>query len=395
MKALILYPYPVEFDGLSLQGYYLMKGLKELGIKVLSCDRDDSIQKKWAFEHFKPDVAIGIGCWVDTPDLIIQPLKYGIKPIPWLNADGWIANYQNILNKLSLIVATSNWVKSTYIRDGVNGDNIHVCPIGFNPEYFYPLPKDDPGRKKLRELLGVKEEEKMILTIGGDLTSKGAQEMFKAIAKIKDDIPNWKYVCKCMDSFSSRNHGKEERLLIKELGLDKNIIYLNDPFSPDFMAQLLNACDIYAAPSRLEGFGMIQLEAQACGKPVISINVGGPRDTIINNKTGFLVDVEYEIKLNSEWVYPHMGFEKKQVIEFPIPKTFAYRANIDQLAEYTKKLLTDDKLAEKMGKSASEHAFKNFHYKVVAQKMLDLINQNVLDKQNIIQSAKKISIERQ
>ena len=67
-------------------------------------------------------------------------------------------------------------------------------------------------------------------------------------------------------------------------------------YSPEFMASLLNACDIYAAPSRLEGFGMIQVEAMACGKPVISINVGGPKDTIVHEKTGFLVDVESEDK---------------------------------------------------------------------------------------------------
>ena len=67
------------------------------------------------------------------------------------------------------------------------------------------------------------------------------------------------------------------------------------------MASLINACDIYCAPSRLEGFGMIQLEAQACGKPVISINVGGPKDIILHEKTGYLVDVEHEIKLESEY----------------------------------------------------------------------------------------------
>ena len=72
---------------------------------------------------------------------------------------------------------------------------------------------------------------------------------------------------------------------------------------------MLNACDIYAAPSRIEGFGMIQVEAMACGKPVVSINVGGPAETIIHNKTGFLAGVAEEVKLTEEWVYPHMGFE--------------------------------------------------------------------------------------
>ncbi|MEK6800736.1 MAG: glycosyltransferase, partial [Nanoarchaeota archaeon] len=67
-------------------------------------------------------------------------------------------------------------------------------------------------------------------------------------------------------------------------------------------------------------------------------------------------------------------------IEFKEPKTFAYRANIDQLADYTLKLLTDDSLREKMGKDAAEHALKNFHYKVTAKRMIDLIEKHALKK---------------
>lgn len=379
MKILLLYPYPPEPDGQSLQGYYLMKGLQELGHEVVPCDRENNLEKLWAYHHFKPDVSIGIGFWGDTPELIINPLKHGITSVPWFNADGWVANYQDILNELPLIIATSNWVKSTYIRDGIKRDNIQVVNIGYDPTVFHAMPKKDPGLLKIRELLGIKDNEKMILTVGGDVTSKGAQEMFQALAKIDKSFPDWKYVCKGSDNFSSRDHGKEERKLLRELGLHKKVIYLDGIFSPEFMAQLLNACDIYAAPSRLEGFGMIQLEAQACEKPVISINVGGPKDTILHCKTGFLVDVAQEIKLEREWVYKHMGFKRKMCIEFPEPKTFAYRADIEQLAEYTFKLLGDDALREEMGKAAAKHAFENFNYKVIAQRMVDVINQHVIN----------------
>jgi glycosyltransferase involved in cell wall biosynthesis len=125
---------------------------------------------------------------------------------------------------------------------------------------------------------------------------------------------------------------------------------------------------------------MIQVEAMACGKPVISINVGGPKDTIVHGKTGFLVEPESEVKLSSEWAYDWMGFEDKHKIVFDEPKTFAYRGNIEQLAAYTYKLMTDKVLREEMGKNAAEHALKNFNYKVSAQRMLDLINQHILNK---------------
>jgi alpha-maltose-1-phosphate synthase len=378
MKVLVLYPHPPEPDGISMQGHYLIKGLRELGVEVMPCDRANTLEKLHAYKNFQPDVVIGIGYWGDSPEIVHSPLNHGLKVVPWFNADGWVANYHRILNDLPLLAATSNWVKQTYIRDGLTGNNIQVCHIGYDPETFYPT-NDLESIKKLRGLLGIQDDEKMIFTAGGDVTSKGAQEMFRAIAKINDKFPNWKYVLKTYESFSAEDHGHEEEDLIEELGLDKNrIIYLQGKYSPEFMASLLNACDIYAAPSRLEGFGMIQVEAMACGKPIISINVGGPKDTVVHEKTGYLVDVETEVKLPSEWAYDWMGFEDKHKIVFDKPKTFAYRANIDQLADYTLKLLTDDSLREQMGKNAAEHALKNFHYKIISQRMLDLINQHVL-----------------
>ncbi len=382
MRVLVLYPYPLEPDGQSLQGHYLVKGLKELGVDAMSCNRDDNLQKLWAYKSFKPDAVIGIGYWGNTPELILSPMNHGLIAVPWFNADGWVANYHSILENSPLLVATSNWVKQTYMRDGLSGNNIHVCPIGFDSDVFYPRSKDDPQVKELREMLGLNDHDRMIFTAGGDVTSKGAQEMFRALAKIDKDFKNWKYILKTYESFSAEDHGKEEDDLIEELGLDRDKIrYLNGKYSPEFMAALINACDIYAGPSRLEGFGMIQLEAQACGKPVISINVGGPKDIIVNEKTGYLVDVESEVKLDKELAHSWMGFEEDHWIKFKEPKTFAYRANVNQLAEKTLKLLTDDGLREEMGRNAARHALENFQYKVTAKKMLDLIESYVVKKE--------------
>ena len=113
MKILLLYPYPPEPDGQSLQGHYLAMGLRELGVEVMECDREDNLQKRWAYKRFKPDAAIGIGYWGDAPEVVLDPLKFGVQPVPWFNADGWVANYHEVLNKLPLVLVTSNWVKST------------------------------------------------------------------------------------------------------------------------------------------------------------------------------------------------------------------------------------------------------------------------------------------
>lgn len=369
MKLAVLHAYPPEPDGLSIQGYLLYRGLKELGYDVMPCHYRPSFQKQWLLNAYKPDIAIGIGCWTFSPDIVFSPQRAGVTPVPWYVANGWVANYQKELGELPLVFTTSQWVTDTYKRDGVDVKNFKVLPIGFDPEEIKPIPLTDPKIIKMREMLGVQPHEKMILTIGGDATSKGAQEMLRALAAIDKDFPYWRYVLKASDSDSAEGHRREEEELIDELGLDRGkIVYLQGMFSHDFMAQLLSSCDIYAAPSRLEGFGMIQMEAEACGKPVISINVGGPVDTIVHEKTGFLAEVGETVELVEEWAYDHMGFDADHKIRFDKPKVFAYRASISDLVKYTSQLLTDDKLREEMGKNAYEHAMANFQYKDIARR---------------------------
>ncbi len=53
-------------------------------------------------------------------------------------ADGYIANYQEVLNALPLILVTSNWVKEMYVRDGIDGDKIEVLPVVVIQMLLYP-----------------------------------------------------------------------------------------------------------------------------------------------------------------------------------------------------------------------------------------------------------------
>ena len=71
------------------------------------------------------------------------------------------------------------------------------------------------------------------------------------------------------------------------LGIEKNVTYATNTISRKFMPYLIGACDIYAAPSRLEGFGMPQVEAGACEKPVIGIRAMGMLDTLITWRNSF------------------------------------------------------------------------------------------------------------
>jgi len=370
MKSLVLYAHPPESDGQSIQGNLLYKGILNSKNPVIPCHFKDSLEKEFYLKYGKIDVSFGIGFWGNVPDIIKAPLKYNVTPVPWFNADGWVANYHEDFNKLKLMFTTSEWVRQIYKRDGMDVKNIIPMHIGIDTSMFKP-DENNEYKKALRKMLGIKENEMMILTMGGDVTSKGAQEMFKALTQIDKEFKNWKYVCKTWPSQCAQEWREIEVKLINELGIQDKVIFIEDEFDQEFMVNMINAADIYAAPSRIEGFGMIQVEAMSCEKPVISINKMGPSETILHNKTGFLAKVSEEIKLTSEVATEDMGFKKRSVVKFKEPKTFGYRADIDDLAKYTLKLLTEDNLREKMGKEGRKHTLKNFDYNYISKKILD------------------------
>ena len=378
MKSVVLYAYPPETDGLSLQGDMLYRAMKENGEEAMPCHWQSDLQKEWLYKTFRPDVAVGVGFWGYTPELILHPQEFGVQPVPWFVADGWVANYHDVIGNLPLVFVTSEWVRQTYERDGVNTKNFVIAHIGVEPEMFYPMSKSDPKVRTIRNMFGVAEDEKMILTVGGDVTSKGAQEVLQALAKIDKQFPKWKYICKSWEEEDERDHADEELELIEQLGLDKSKIkFVAGSCSREFMPALLSAADIYAAPSRLEGYGMIQVEAMACGIPVVSIDAMGPKETIVHGKTGLLARVAETVDLESEIIYPDMGFKKQGRIVFDEPKTFAYRANVDDLAEHLLLLLDNTERRAEMGRLAREHAVKNFHYRDIARQMVQIIKERL------------------
>jgi len=374
MKVLVLYDYPPSPGGLATQGDLLYRGLIEMGVDAKAVHFESAQEKEWYYRWFEPNVVVGVGYWGHAPQLVLHPQRYGVQPVPWLVADGYIANYQEVLNSLPLILVTSNWVKEMYVRDGIIGDKIEVLPVGCDTEAFIPHSKADPKILAVREALGISADQVMILTVGGDAASKGAQEVMQALAIIDTKAPDWKYVCKVWPQPRTSKQNMADLELAEHLGIEKNVTYATNTISRNFMPYLIGACNIYAAPSRLEGFGMPQVEAGACGKPVLGIKAMGMLDTIIHGGTGFLAKVAQQIVVNQVTLGDESGFEDKHMIVFKEPRIVDYRADVHDIARYLMILMTDAELCEKMGRTAREHIVKNFDYRVVAKRFVQLIN---------------------
>jgi alpha-maltose-1-phosphate synthase len=373
MKVLVLYDYPPSPGGLATQGDLLYKGLLNIGIDAHAVHSESEQEKEWYYRWFKPDVVVGIGYWGHTPQLVLHPQLHGVQPVPWLVANGYIANYQDVLNKLPLILVTSNWVKEMYVRDGISGDKIEVLPVGCDTDAFLPLQKNDPKRLAVREALGVAEDELMILTVGGDAASKGAQEVMKALASINHKVPKWKYVCKVWPQPRTECQNAEDLQLAQQLGIEKNVIYATNTISRDFMPYLIGACDIYAAPSRLEGFGMPQVEAGSCERPVIGIAAMGMLDTLIQDKTAFMAAVAQRIVVNEVTLGKESGYKENHKIVFTEPRTVDYRANVEDIAKALEILMNDAPLRQKMGQNARVHVIEHFDYRKVAAQFVKTI----------------------
>lgn len=369
----MLYEYPPPPAGLATQGDLLYRGLREIGVDCHPAHRTADLEKEWLYRNYKPDVVIGVGWWGQLPELVIHPMKFGIEPIPWLVADGWVADYQSELNSLRLILATSSWVKEAYVRDGVSPHRMVVQPIGCDTQSFKPIPMDDPRVKSVRESLGVAGDEKLILTIGGDGASKGSREMMAALAKINSQYSKWRYVCKVWKQERTQKQNKLDMELAEKLGIGDKVSYVDGVLSREYMPYLYNACDIYAGPSRQEGFGMPHVEAQSCGKPILSVDAMGIKETVLHGETGFLARVAELISITEGEVSGTVHYPTKHVVKFDEPKVIAVRADVNDLADYALQLLTDDGLSTRMGAAARLHAQGGFDYRDVARRVVSLI----------------------
>lgn len=377
MKILLLYDYPPSPGGLATQGALLHRGLEELGVEVHSVHFESPLEKEWYYRWFEPDVVVGIGYWGHTPDLVLHPQRYGALPVPWLVADGYMANYREILDALPLVLVTSRWVKQVYVRDGLKGRNIRILPVGCDTDAFIPRDKNDPKVAAVRAALGITPEQIMVLTIGGDATSKGAQEVMQALALIDARAPDWKYVCKVWPQPRSRQQNIADLQLATQLGIDKNVLYAMNVTSRNFMPYLIAACDIYAAPSRLEGFGMIQVEANACGKPVLGINAMGLLDTMVHGETALLAGVAQEIVLRETTLGKESGFADGHHHVFKRPRTVDYRASVHDIAEHLLQLMEDEALRKRLGEAGRRRVVKHFDYRVVARQFVDTATEHL------------------
>jgi len=373
MKILLLFDYPPPPGGLSTQGDLLLRGLREIGVDARAAHLESDLEKEWNYGWFKPDAVVGVGYWGMTPHLVLHAQKHGVLPIPWLVANGYVVNYRDTLSNLPLMLVTSEWVKRVYERDGISSKNIEVLPVGCDTDSFVPYPRTDSRVQAARAALGVSDEQLLILTVGGDAASKGGREVMEALASLGDRVPDWRYVCKVWMQARTEKQNALDLELAQSLGIESKVSFCGGRVSREFMPFLLSACDVYAAPSRLEGFGMGQTEAGACGKPVVGIQAMAMLETLVHGSTALLAGVATENSATEAVVGPEAGFEPGHRVQFPNPRVVDYRASVPDLADHLHQLLNDAELRRRMGEAGRLRVTELYDYRTVARRFVEIV----------------------
>jgi D-inositol-3-phosphate glycosyltransferase len=166
-----------------------------------------------------------------------------------------------------------------------------VVPPGVDLDVFTPGGPD--GRRAARRRLGLPAEARLLLFVGRiqplkapDVLVRAAAELLRAEPHRRDDL-----VVAVVGGPSGTGLERPEELqtLTRELGL-QDVVRFHPPAPRDELADWYRAADLVAVPSYNESFGLVAVEAQACGTPVVAARVGGLVTAVRDGVTGRLVE---------------------------------------------------------------------------------------------------------
>jgi glycosyltransferase involved in cell wall biosynthesis len=122
---------------------------------------------------------------------------------------------------------------------------------------------------------------------------------------------------------------------------------------------------------------MIQVEANACGKPVLGIRAMGMLDTMVHGETSFLAAVAQEIRIGEAVLGEESGYQEPHRVVFENFRTADYRASVHDVANYLMDLMKDPDLRRRMGEAGRKRAVELFDYRVVAKKFVDIVQRRL------------------
>ena len=187
-----------------------------------------------------------------------------------------------------VIAATIAEVTQLRFLYRANSSKLVVIPPGVDVSHFYPIPADEA-----KMYVGLKPEDRMVLFVGRIEPLKGLDTLIQAMSglELQEKQRVHLAIIGGDPSASPREmSGEMARLqkLCDDLSVGQTVVFLGKR-DQDKLPYYYSAAELVVMPSHYESFGMVALEAMACGTPVIASEVGGLAYLVKDGETGFTI----------------------------------------------------------------------------------------------------------
>jgi D-inositol-3-phosphate glycosyltransferase len=231
----------------------------------------------------RPRLATGWAHVAHTLGLVKnQTLAAGERPEPELR----IQVEKEIAAQADLLIASTEDERADLVRlYGANPDHVAVVPPGVDLSMFQPIDRDE-ARRTIGYGAG-----RLLLFVGRLERLKGVEVAIRALALLRDRAHD--DVRLLILGEDSRDGDESEKDRLKELaaaaGVRDRVDFLGSVAHHE-LPFFYSAADVCVMPSYSESFGLVALEAQACGRPVVGSGVSGLRSVVRDEVSGYLLD---------------------------------------------------------------------------------------------------------
>jgi glycosyltransferase involved in cell wall biosynthesis len=243
------------------------------------------------------------------------------------------------LRQADKILAVSHYTGNRmYDVQNLSPQQIQILPNTFSAQQFTPAAKPS----YLLQDYGLHHDQNIILTVARLSKSegyKGYDRIIQALPKIRLAIPSVHYLLVGKGDDQSRIEH-----LIEQLDLQHHVTLIG--FVPDEqLCAHYNLCDVFAMPSKGEGFGIVYLEAMACGKPCLGGNQDGALDALVQGELGVLVNPDDIDEIAQALIqilqgeYPNALLYQPERLRQAVIEHFGFEIFQQQLCEYLQDFL--------------------------------------------------------
>ncbi len=203
----------------------------------------------------------------------------------WTHPRPW---QRGLFRQAAHLFADSGWSKAGFLGDPpfMPPERVEVRHLGVDVSRFHPGIDGAPARAAL----GIPPEAQVITILGRFQPLKGHLNFLQMAAQIAPAYPDARFLIVGDNVLDGAIGDRHKAAIIRTVqdnpALTRSVIFTG--FTDD-LAPTLRASDMLVCASDFESFGMAHLEAMACGVPVVSTNVGGPAETVLDGETGLLV----------------------------------------------------------------------------------------------------------